>query len=89
MNVIVVGTGYVGLPHGAILAERGHTVWAYDVNQERIDDYKTGKREAIERHVNEPGLAAIVKACINKTLFFTTDISSIISTTTRFRFNLC
>lgn len=78
MKVIVVGTGYVGLPHGAILAERGHTVWAYDLNKERITDYSTGNKGKIERHVNEPGLAAIIEKNLDSTLFFTTDISHII-----------
>ncbi|HSO26707.1 MAG TPA: 3-hydroxyacyl-CoA dehydrogenase NAD-binding domain-containing protein, partial [Anaerolineales bacterium] len=78
MDVLVVGTGYVGLPHGAILAERGHRVWAYDIDEVRINDYKTGDRDKVERHVNEPGLASIVETHVNKNLFFTTDISEIV-----------
>ena len=76
MKVIVVGTGYVGLPHGAILAEYGHEVYAYDINEERINAYKTGQREQIEKQVNEPGLAAVIQETLNKTLFFTTEIAS-------------
>ena len=44
MKVIVVGTGYVGLPHGAILAEYGHIVTAYDISETRISAYRSGDR---------------------------------------------
>ena len=36
MKIIVVGTGFVGLPHAAVLAENGHEVHAYDIDAERI-----------------------------------------------------
>lgn len=81
MKVIVVGTGYVGLPHGAILAEYGHEVYAYDINEARINAYQSGEREQIEHHVNEPGLAPIIKETLDKTLFFTTDITDVIEGT--------
>ena len=75
MKVIVVGTGYVGLPHGAILAEYGHIVTAYDISETRISAYRSGDRAQIERQVNEPGLANVIAETLDKTLFFTTDIS--------------
>ncbi len=81
MKAIVVGTGYVGLPHGAICAEYGHEVYAYDINQKRIDAYKSGERKQIERQVNEPGLVPIIKETLGKSLFFTTDISDVIEGT--------
>ncbi len=75
MKAIVVGTGYVGLPHGAICAEYGHKVYAYDINQERIDAYKSGRRDEIEKQINEPGLVPIIQEQLNRNLFFTTDIT--------------
>ncbi|HFC12613.1 MAG TPA: UDP-glucose/GDP-mannose dehydrogenase family protein, partial [Anaerolineae bacterium] len=81
MKVIVIGTGYVGLPHGAILAEYGHEVYAYDINETRINAYKSGDRAAIEHQVNEPGLASVIQETLNKTLFFTTDISDVVEGT--------
>ncbi len=81
MKVIVIGTGYVGLPHGAILAEYGHEVYAYDINEDRINAYKSGDRAAIEHQVNEPGLAAVIQETLDKTLFFTTDITDVIEGT--------
>ncbi len=81
MKIIVVGTGFVGLPHAAVLSEYGHEVYAYDIDEKRIDAYKTGKREEIERYVNEPGLAASVAENIGRYLFFTTDITDLVDGT--------
>lgn len=78
MKIIVVGTGYVGLPHAAVCAESGHEVIAYDIDKARIGAYQSGKRDEIERYVNEPGLAAAIAETLNNYLFFTTDITSVI-----------
>lgn len=78
MKIIVVGTGFVGLPHAAVLSEYGHEVYAYDIDEERIRAYESGERERIERYVNEPGLAAVVAENINRYLFFTTDITELV-----------
>ncbi len=75
MKIIVVGTGFVGLPHAAVLSEYGHEVHAYDIDEARINAYQSGKREEIERYVNEPGLAASIAENIDRYLFFTTDIT--------------
>ena len=81
MKVLVVGTGFVGLPHAAVLSEYGHEVIAYDIDEQRINAYKTGKRDEIERYVNEPGLVASINENIDRYLFFTTDISDSIDGT--------
>lgn len=78
MKVIIVGTGYVGLPHGAICAEYGHEVYAYDIDVARIAAYQSGQRENIERYVNEPGLSTLIQEYLDRDLFFTTDLSSVI-----------
>ena len=78
MKIIVVGTGFVGLPHAAVLSEYGHEVHAYDIDEARIKAYKSGERTRIERYVNEPGLAAAISENINRYLFFTTDISNVV-----------
>ncbi len=88
MKVIVVGTGFVGLPHAAVLAESGHEVYAYDIDQKRIDAYQSGERAQIERYVNEPGLAASVAENIDKHLFFTSSIDDIVEGTDIFFFCL-
>lgn len=78
MKIIVVGTGFVGLPHAAILSEYGHEVYAYDIDEVKINAFRTGEAENIERYVNEPGLAAAVAENIDRYLFFTTDITELI-----------
>ncbi|RMD52430.1 MAG: UDP-glucose/GDP-mannose dehydrogenase family protein, partial [Candidatus Thermofonsia bacterium] len=88
MKIIVVGTGFVGLPHAAVLSEYGHEVYAYDIDEERINAYKTGKASEIERYVNEPGLAGIIAETQGQYLNFTTDISELAGDTDIFFFCL-
>ena len=77
MKIIVIGTGYVGLPHAAVCAEYGHEVYAFDIDEDRIKAYKTGEREQIERYVNEPGLATLISEVIDRHLFFTTHLDDV------------
>ena len=81
MKIVVVGTGFVGLPHAAVLSEYGHEVWAYDIDESKIEAYKSCEPTRIERIVNEPGLSAIIAENYDKYLFFTTDISEIVEGT--------
>jgi UDPglucose 6-dehydrogenase len=81
MKVIVVGTGFVGLCHAAVCSEYGHEVYAYDIDTVRIAAYQTGKAQEIERFINEPGLASVIAENLNRYLFFTNDIRSIIEGT--------
>ncbi len=81
MKIIVAGTGFVGLTHAAVCSEYGHEVYAYDVDTKRIAAYKSAEREQIEHYVNEPGLAEIIAENIDRYLFFTTDVASIIEGT--------
>ena len=81
MKVIVVGTGFVGLPHAAVLAEYGHEVYAYDIDEDRIRAYETGERENIERYVNEPGLVEAIEETMGRYLHFTTSLDDVIEGT--------
>ncbi len=81
MKIIVVGTGFVGLTHAATTAEYGHEVYAYDIDKERIAAYQSADPERIGHYVNEPGLASAIADSIDRYLFFTTDIESIIEGT--------
>jgi UDPglucose 6-dehydrogenase len=56
MKVTVVGTGYVGLVTGAILADFGNQVFCLDTNEEKINQLKSGRVPFYE-----PGLEEIVK----------------------------
>lgn len=78
MKIIVMGTGFVGLTHAAVCSEYGHEVYAYDIDNTRLDAYKSGDAARIDQQVNEPGLSAIIKENQGRYLFFTDDLASII-----------
>lgn len=71
MKIVVAGTGFVGLTHAAVLAENGHEVHAYDIDRAKLDAYRSGERERIERYVHEPGLSEIIAETLGRYLFFT------------------
>ncbi len=81
MKILVAGTGFVGLTHAAVLAETGHQVYAYDIDKTKIAAYSSGERAQIERYVNEPGLATIIKDTLNRYLFFTDSVDDILEGT--------
>lgn len=53
MNIVVAGTGYVGLVTGVCLAEKGHNVTCVDVNEEKINLMKQGKSPIYEDGLEE------------------------------------
>lgn len=73
MQIGVVGTGYVGLVQGVIMAEFGMQVICMDVIKEKIDMLKNG-----EIPIYEPGLKELMdKNVAAGRLTFTTDIKEI------------
>ena len=42
MRITVVGQGYVGLPISICAAEAGHTVFGFDIDQDKISKLKLG-----------------------------------------------
>lgn len=70
MKISIIGTGYVGLVQGAVMADFGAEVICMDVNKERIKDLKEDKIP-----IFEPGLKEVIlKNKKAKRIEFTTDI---------------
>ena len=70
MNVVMIGTGYVGLVSGTCFAEFGADVTCVDVDASKI-----AKLHAGQMPIYEPGLAALVAHNVSAgRLKFTTDI---------------
>lgn len=67
MNIVVAGTGYVGLVTGVCIAEHGHKVTCVDVDRLKVQTMQRGKSP-----IYEPGLSELM-AKNGERLFFTTD----------------
>lgn len=71
MNIVVVGTGYVGLVTGACFAEMGTNVTCVDVDEDKIEGLKIGVLP-----IYEPGLDSIVEENFREgRLRFTTSLA--------------
>ncbi|MFK5957373.1 MAG: UDP-glucose/GDP-mannose dehydrogenase family protein [Lutibacter sp.] len=74
MNIVVIGTGYVGLVSGTCFSEMGNKVTCVDIDATKIENLNNGVIP-----IYEPGLEPMVlKNVTNKNLFFTTNIETAI-----------
>lgn len=74
MNLVVVGTGYVGLVGGTCFAETGNNVVCVDIDATKVD--KLNNKICT---IYEPGLEVLLKRNVEQgRLTFTTDLSSVI-----------
>lgn len=75
MNLVVIGTGYVGLVTGTCLADSGNQVTCVDINTDKVEALKRG-----EIPIYEPGLEDMVKRNVQaRRLNFTTDAREAVS----------
>ena len=73
MRIAVVGAGYIGAVLSAVLAERGFSVTAIDVNRKLVEIYNKGSSP-----FEEPGLEELIKKVVSEgNLIASTDISRI------------
>ena len=72
MNILVIGTGYVGLVVGSCLAETGNDVICADIDTRKIDDLRQNILP-----IYEPGLPDLVaRNQSERRLTFTTDVAA-------------
>lgn len=70
-SVCIVGTGYVGLTLGAVLADNGFTVHSVEINDAVVKSLNAG-----EPHFHENGLRALLRKNLGKSLFFSASFPS-------------
>ena len=72
-NILCIGAGYVGGPTMAVIASKcpQYKVTVVDINQDRINAWNSN-----ELPIFEPDLFETIKSCINKNLFFSTNIDN-------------
>jgi len=60
MKLLYIGGGYVGICSAAVAADSGHDVLIYDIDEKRIEAYKSGEREKINEILFEDGLVDLL-----------------------------
>ncbi len=71
-TILCIGAGYVGGPTMAMIARKcpGYRVHVVDIDADRIRAWQSDQLP-----IYEPGLHEVVKSCLNRNLFFSTDIA--------------
>lgn len=72
LSVAIVGIGRVGLPLAIFLADRGHNVWGFDADQNKVNQISKGQMPFMEE-----GATELLKKYVGKSFFPTTDFQNI------------
>ena len=73
MKICVIGLGFVGLSTALSFADKGETVYGYDIDKERTDIISKGQSPFFE-----PGIIEALSRCLNKTFFVEEQLSKFI-----------
>lgn len=73
MNVVIIGTGYVGLPTGLGFVELGHDVVCVDIDNNKVDCLNNGKITLYEEGLED----LLLKHLQSKKIFFSTSYGCI------------
>ncbi|RFB18196.1 UDP-glucose/GDP-mannose dehydrogenase family protein [Bacillus sp. HNG] len=69
MNVLIVGTGYVGTTTGLVLCEKGHKVTGLDIDESKVKALSMGNLHFYEKGLQE----LLTKHLTQKNILFTTN----------------
>ncbi|MFA5210885.1 MAG: nucleotide sugar dehydrogenase [Patescibacteria group bacterium] len=60
MNILYIGSGFVGACSAAVSAASGHNVFVYDIDEKKIKMLSSGDRDTIENCLHETGLGDLL-----------------------------
>jgi UDPglucose 6-dehydrogenase len=78
MNILYIGSGFVGSCSAAVSADSGHTVLVYDIDKTKISLLGSNNAKKIESCIFEEGLSDMLVRN-KKRIHFTTDYKKVIS----------
>ncbi len=76
MNILFIGSGFVGSCSAAVAAGSGHTVMVYDIDEKKIAALSSGDRDTVEQCLYEEGLGDLLVRNRER-LQFTTDYAQV------------
>lgn len=76
MNILYIGSGFVGACSAAVSADSGHNVLVFDIDQKKIDMLGSKDRDTIEACLFEQGLGDLLVRNADR-ITFTTDYTKV------------
>ena len=77
MNILYIGSGFVGACSAAVAADSGHTTLVFDVDEKKIQMLGSGDRDTIETCLFEKGLGDLIVRNKER-IRFTTDYIQVV-----------
>lgn len=78
MNVIYIGSGFVGTCSAAVAADKGHTVLVFDIDASKIEKLRSFEKDAVESCIYENGLVDLLIKN-RKQITFTSSYEDVVS----------